>query len=209
MKSKKILPGTFREDNLPELTSEEAQRLFSERKEIERKYWETATPTFSDSLIESYNLFRNKIYEPKNVLYTSCDLDGTPLRAFPNSQVTFIDINKKAIDAMKRNQEFQDPRITLINGDVKEYQGKNLHDLVILLNPSIESKVILPYLSDGGYILANDWHQNSRQLKDINSVISRGTIVPRNEVKHIPARYSPEIIGLGKFADYFWIFKKK
>jgi len=214
MNSKSQPSGTFRE--VTEEESKEFERILAEARggggnfeEREIEYWKNAKPTFSDDLIESYNLFINTIYDPKNVLYTSCELDGSPLRAFPNAKVTFIDKNKKAIDAMKGNEEFQDPRVTLIEGDVKQYQGKRLHDLVILLNPQIKSKVILPYLSDGGYILANDYHYNARQLKNIKSVVSRGTIIPRNDVQHTPTRYTPEITGIGKAADYFWIFQKK
>ena len=165
---------------------------------------EKIKPTFSDDLIAKYELFRDKVYSPKSVFYPSCNLDVSPIKAFPDSKVTLLDIDENVTNTLNREG------INAINADIRDYNPKELHDLLILLNPGFESTFAIPYIGREGYVLANNYHKNAFQLaldikfEPIGTIIQTG----KNEFSIDDA-----VENLDKeeweYADRFYIFKKK
>jgi hypothetical protein len=52
------------------------------------------TPGYSNDLIEKYEFFRKNVYEPKRVFYPCCNLDASPIKGFPNSEVVLMDFDE-------------------------------------------------------------------------------------------------------------------
>lgn len=121
-------------------------------------YYLTAKPSTCKTLSEVYEFFNRTFGVPGSVYYPGCDMDITPIASFPSSKVILLDINRKAVEALKRNG------IEAIEKDARTYRPKDLHDLLILLNPGIKSKDATPALKIGGYVISNDWHGNTTQL---------------------------------------------
>ncbi|GEM_PF-4080737 len=199
------------------VSQEEVRRILNEARGMPDDFvlstpeetYGNATPSFSDDLIQGYELFRDRIYSPKRVLYPSCDLDASPVKAFPESYVVLVDINEHVVNALKRGG------INAVHSDIRNYVPEEKFDLAILLNPCIDSSDITPFLSERAYVLANDWHENARQLVWNPDFESIGTIeqIPRKIDKdrwgHKFHLISGEMKDLGRVADNFWIFRSR
>lgn len=149
MAKRGIKPGQFYE-----VSSEELAEL--------RGKVQTAEPKleFSDELIAVYAAFKDKVYNPQSVLYPSCGFDASPSRVFGN--VTFVD------SEIKGNQgctaKLQEAGLQAIKQDIRDYSPKGLHDLLILMNPSIPTEWASRHLKSGGYIISNDYHGNASEM---------------------------------------------
>ncbi len=110
-------------------------------------------------LEQAYKLFRTQAHNPLCVLYPCCATDATPSNAFDN--VTYVDLDKESINTLQQagyNAHLK---------DIRDYQPKQQHDLLILLNPSIPSAWATPYLQRDGYIIANNWHNTATSLNHL------------------------------------------
>jgi hypothetical protein len=116
---------------------------------------------FAEDLIAIYTAFRDRVHSPRSVLYPSSGFDGSLARVFQN--VTFVDLekgNEGCVDALVAEG------LHAIKGDIRLYRPREPHDLLILLNPAIPSEWATEHLAPGGYIIANDYHNNATQLHD-------------------------------------------
>lgn len=115
---------------------------------------------YSEDWIETCRAFRREIYNPASVLYPCCGFDASPAKAFRN--VVFLDReqggNEGCIEALRR------AGFRAVKSDIKDYVSEEEHDLLILANPCIPSKLATPFLCSGGYVLLNDYHGNASQL---------------------------------------------
>jgi hypothetical protein len=159
-------------------------------------------PYFSDELIEQYEFFRNNIYEPHRVFYPCCNLDASAVRGFPNSEVVLVDREKSLEKIMKKAKLKQ---FTL--GDVLEYIPPTPFDLVIALNPCLSSKDLTKYLVEGGYILANNYHNNASELLENNRFEGVGTI-DGNERGLFLAKGDFSKLEPNQWENYFYVFRK-
>lgn len=116
---------------------------------------------YADDLIALYTAFRDRVYNPQSVLYPSCGFDASPARVFDN--VTFVDVEQGNEGCIRGLQE---AGLQALKQDIRDYQPKRLHDLLILLNPSIPSEWATRHLRQGGYIIANDYHSNATQINE-------------------------------------------
>lgn len=206
IESEDIKPGSFRplEEGLDSMELE----LLRTRKTTE-EFYADSEPSFSDTLTKVYEFYQKEFGTPGRVYYPGCDMDSTPIRAFPNSDVTLLDINEHAIKALQRNG------IEAIHGDAKLYRPDNLHDLLILLNPGIKSRDATPTLKVGGYVIANDWHGNTTELLTIPEEFNFIGILNENEDKQLRLlsdEVSREILekaGPNCFQNYYAFFEKK
>ncbi|MFA5992695.1 MAG: hypothetical protein WC796_03245 [Candidatus Pacearchaeota archaeon] len=199
-----VEPGTFHDTEELELARDPEAR-----RRVEEERYSKARPLYARDLIGAYELFRERVYSPKRVLYPGCDLDASPVRAFPRAKVDLVDINALAIGALNRNG------VNAIHSDIRQYKPEQLYDLLILLNPGVSSDKTTCFLDSKGYVLANDWHRNASQLVEDKSFKPLGTIVfkPKrvgpNKFDREPNLKLGEVIGLGEVADNFWIFRRK
>ncbi len=114
---------------------------------------------FVDDLIAIYTAFRDQVYNPQSVLYPSCGFDASPAKVFAN--VTFVDIedgNEGCVRAL------QEAGLHALKQDIRTYTPKDLHDLLILLNPATPTEWASRHLKSGGYVLANDYHENASEM---------------------------------------------
>jgi hypothetical protein len=158
------------------------------------------TPYYSDDLINQYNFFRRNIYEPKRVFYPCCNLDISPIKAFPNSEVVLMDKYREIPleEIMKREgiTQFQ-------FGDVLKYKPQAPFDLVIILNPTLHSRDLTRNLEQGGYVIANNYHRNVSQLLKDRNFEGLGTIVGEDKLE-----LAPNFDAFRKSPDYFGVFRK-
>jgi len=160
--------------------------------------------SYSDNLISQYEFFRKNIYEPKRVFYPSCELDCSPIKGFPNSEVTLIDIDDRDyVDKVMK----QDGIIQFVKGDALKHKPKNPYDLVVILNPCLKSKGLTKHLVKGGYALANNWHDNASQLLENKSFEDIGTIDINKEGFYLAEKDFSKLEP-NQFATYFYVFKK-
>ncbi len=160
----------------------------------------------SSDLVTQYKFFRENIYNPERVFYPCCDLDISPIEGFTNSEVVLMD-NASATPNLEKIMK--EKNITqFIKGDVLAYTPILPFDLVIILNPCLDSKDLIRHLVSGGYVLANNWHCNASELLDNSSFEGIGTI-DRNERGIYLARGDFSKLEPNQFATYFYVFKKK
>jgi len=114
---------------------------------------------FSDDLIAIYTAFCDQVYRPQSVLYPSCAFDASPARVFDN--VTFVDIENGSEGCVRKLQE---AGLQAIKQDIKTYTPEDLHDLLILLNPTIPTEWASRHLKSGGYVIANNYHGNASEM---------------------------------------------
>ena len=196
-----IQPGTWEEINPQEIVN---LPLAEFEWPDTKKAYERAKPTVSDSLVNQYLFFQEHFGVPNKVLYPSCDLDISPIRGFPNSKVTLLDINPDAVNALKRHGVFA------IQSDISEYKPEELFDLLILLNPGYETSRAIHTLRQGGIIMANNYHGNTRQMldsPDIYEFVSGIENVGKESFHLADRKGSLEL--LARSPDYAWIFRKK
>lgn len=130
---------------------------------------------YPKSLIKTYTAFRNEVYNPNSVLYSSCGFDASPSRVFKN--VTFVDLeegNEGCIDALKAKG------LRAIHVDIRKYVPSEKYDLLLLQNPVVHAKLATSYLESGGWIIANNYHQTATQLNKMNDFLLWGTIESEN-----------------------------
>jgi hypothetical protein len=189
--------GEFREDRLSDRIRSIGRYLKNRFKKAERP-----KPYFSDDLIKEYKFFRENIHNPKRVFYPCCNLDASPLKGFPDSEVVLMD-NEQGLDKiMKQNGVSQ-----FILGDVLTYNPKKPFDLVILLNPLLNSRDLTKHLSNKGYVLSNNWCNNASQLLEDSKFEGIGTI-DRTEKGIYLARGDFSKLEPNQFATYFYVFRK-
>jgi hypothetical protein len=114
---------------------------------------------FADDLRAVYTAFRDQVYNPRSVLYPSCGFDASPARVFDN--VTFVDLEDGNEGCVGKLQE---AGFNALSQDIRTYTPKDLHDLLILLNPSIPTEWASRHLKSGGYVLANNYHGNASEM---------------------------------------------
>ena len=158
---------------------------------------------YSDSdLVAQYEFFRRSIYDPVRVFYPSCGLDISPLRGFPNSEVVLMDIDNELEAIMKAEGVAQ-----FITGDVLQYKPERPFDLVIALNPTLDSKDLTRHLVNRGYVLANNWHNNASELLETPNFEGIGTI-DRNESGIYLARKDFSKLEPEQFETLLYVFRK-
>ncbi len=112
--------------------------------------------SFSDSSIAIYNSFREQVYSPQSVLYSSCGYDASPAKVFEN--VTFVDIEEGCV------KKLQEAGLHALKQNIKTYIPKDLHDLLILLCPATPPGWATRHLKPGGYVIADEWHQTATNI---------------------------------------------
>lgn len=159
---------------------------------------ETVNPLYSEDLIQQYEFFRNNVYEPKRVFYPCCGNDASPARGFPNSEVIFLDNAEYASEAMKK--------FAFVNEDAKTYKPEHSFDLIIILNPALPSRFLTKHLICGGYVLANNYHNNASQLFENQRFDGIGTL-ERNENGIFLAKNFNRL-EKNQWDTYLYVFRK-
>lgn len=176
------------------------ERLKAELRE-KRDFFSKAVPIFYKDLVDQYSFFRTNIYNPKRVLYPCCGIDASLIPGFPDSEVTFVDVDEEVVNIMRNNG------IPIIMEDIIKYNPKVKNDLIVILNPVMSSKHLIKGLTDEGYVLSNDYHGNASYLIKKEDFEFLGTM-DRNKNGDICFNNGDKS-KLGRFVDYFHIFKKK
>jgi len=164
---------------------------------------EPPKPYFVDNLIEQYNFFRENISKPQRVFYPCCGLDVSPIRGFPNSEVVLMD-NERCLEEIMKQEGIREFTLR----DVQDFNPETAFDLVIILNPCLSSGELTRHLSKGGYVLANNYHNNAFQLLDDSGFKGLGTI-DKNERGIYLAKGDFSKIEPNQFATYLYVFRKK
>jgi len=121
------------------------------------------TPDVYDETLKQYELFREKFGDPKRIFYPCCGTDGTPIKAFPNSNLTYLDF-------VLNSEMFPESNVEKIEGLVTEHNPSREYDLVIIQNPGMGEDIFVPskdltrHLSIGGRVIANNRHGNAKEI---------------------------------------------
>ncbi len=137
-------------------------------------------PEVSDSLVESYNLFQERL-SPKCgvVYYPSCHLDSSPSVAFEKSRVIYVDIDEDPIDILKDNG--YEAHVA----DAKKFRPDQPVDVLILLNPGGTGVAPVEFLADQGHVLCNDYHNTATNLVEREDLELVGIIREDDDKKKI------------------------
>lgn len=114
----------------------------------------------TESLVGALHLFADRFGEPQVIYYPSCSTDLTPLAAFPNSRVIFVDIDQKAIDYLKAKG------LEAEATSAETYIPNTKVDLLFLLNPGIPPTRTSRQVRLGGFVFCNNWHMTANQMYD-------------------------------------------
>jgi len=115
-------------------------------------------PIYSNDLIAVYTAFRDQVYAARSVLHPCCEYNASPAKVFDNA--TFVDLDAAAMELFKRFG------LKAHRHDIREYKPTEEHDLVILLNPEIQTEWATQHLRSGGYVLSNDYHENATWMHE-------------------------------------------
>lgn len=115
-------------------------------------------PEITQMLVESYRAFQKEISDPESVFYPCCGIDASPSQVFRN--VTYLDLDKNCIDVLRKEG------LNAIQGDIKNYSPKEMHDLLLLMNPTHAGLSALPHVINGGFIIANNYHGTASWLSE-------------------------------------------
>ncbi|MBI2629874.1 hypothetical protein HYW76_02120 [Candidatus Pacearchaeota archaeon] len=194
-----ISPGSWTDEEF----NREAEKILREANFVETSVEQKcrSVPYSSAGLVEQYEFFRNKIYEPKRVFYPCSNLDISPIAGFPNSEVVLMDRNNEVGEAMRREGVRQ-----FIQADVLTYTPETPFDLVIILDPELRSKDLVKHLVTGGYAIANNWHNNASQLLKDSRFKGIGTIDRDERRIYLAEDFSK--IEPRQFLNYFYVFKR-
>jgi hypothetical protein len=122
---------------------------------------EEKVPSYSDEQIAIYAAFKEHVLDAKSVFYPCCQYDASPEKVFPGT--TFVDIEDKRIAGAM--EMFRRHGLRAFKMDVADYRPEELHDLLILLNPAIHTSRAIHTLRKGGFVLANNYHENASQMR--------------------------------------------
>lgn len=116
-------------------------------------------PRVHEEIMRGYALIKEKLNINPKVIYHPCGADDvTPSRAFPNARVIYADRDSNEMHKLKH------AGYEAYVADANTFDPVAV-DLVIVLNPSIEPDGPVSHLKTGGYVIANDYHQTARALK--------------------------------------------
>jgi hypothetical protein len=94
-------------------------------------------PKSNQDHIERYRFFKNNIHNPRRVFYPCCNLDISPIKGFPDSEVILLDNggSTKSLENIMKKSGISN----FIKEDVLNYKPEILFDLAIILAPQVES----------------------------------------------------------------------
>ncbi len=112
-------------------------------------------PKIAETKLEGVELLMKKFKpELKHILYPCCDTHSLK-KTFPDSQVTYVDINERAMKAMTKAGYDAHCMSAL------DFKPQHDPDLLVLFNQFIkkdEIHKIAEHIKPGKYILCNDYH---------------------------------------------------
>lgn len=167
-----------------------------------KEWYLKAKPEYSQNLIEQYKFFNRWIHSPKRVFYPCSNRDVSPIKGFPDSEVILMDIDDEASLVMEKNKV-----PGYIKGNVLEYTPEKPFDLVIILNPAQRSSNLTKHLAKGGYVLANNWHNNASQILEDPNYQGIGTIDKDEKGPFLLRDFSK--LEPNQFATYLYVFKNR
>ncbi len=194
-----IRPGSFHNENWDRLAQEILAETQSKQLPEEPK---NLRPRYNRNLISQYNYFRRNIHEPRRVFYPCCELDASPVKGFPNSEVVLVDNDENLIEPMRREGITQ-----FIHQDVLAYNPKTPFDLVIILNPGLPSRDLTRHLRKGGYALADNWNDNAQELLDDKRFEGIGTIWRDKRGFYLRGDFF--MLEPNQFPTYLYVFKRR
>lgn len=101
--------------------------------------------------IEVGKTFRKHFGEPHRIYYPGCGNDITPAIAFPQSHITFLDV-----EDWRREITKQIPGATVIQMDAKKYKAPQPFDLVIDIHSHAPFVSEIKDLKIGGWLLISN-----------------------------------------------------
>ncbi len=157
-------------------------------------------PTSSADLAKRYEVITKHIEGSlNNILHPCCQSDVTPSIAFPNSSVTYVDMTKEWMDALREDgYDARWGKVPLGRDDgvsesdlseAPEFEPDKDYDLLILLNPQIGVDGVVEWVRNKGYVLCNNYHSTADEMYahgDFEPVAvipdSDGTIIDTDEL---------------------------
>jgi hypothetical protein len=143
-KPQDIKPGEFRENTEPVPRPEEhALQLEA-----------------SKSLIARFAVIKKELNPKADIIYyPSCHVDTSISQAFPESRIVYVDIDEKAVNALRK------AGLEAYKEDALMFKPDGPVDILLMLNPSISPEKPLETLADEGYMLCNDYHGTATKVR--------------------------------------------
>lgn len=116
-------------------------------------------PETSERLVQYLSVFRDTFHPKADVIYyPACATDSSVSKAFPQSRVIYVDIDKDAVAALQK------AGFEAYNVSALTFKPDAPADVLLLLNPSIRAEKPLETVQDG-YVLCNDYHGTATEVK--------------------------------------------
>jgi hypothetical protein len=131
-----------------------------------------ASPQHDKRYVRDLSFFRDTIHSPSRVLYPCCNIDATPVKAFPDAHIDFLDDSPEKVAMFKRRG------LDAVCADVNTATFDAPHDLVLWINPGFmpSNDTVLRYSSSDGYIIGDNHYWTGRNLLDSDAVRLVGMI---------------------------------
>lgn len=113
-------------------------------------------PFHHDEWVAMHQAFVKEFGMPESVIYPCCGTDVSPSKVF--DEVTYVDAEAGYIDCLLKED------FNAIQTNVEEFKTNELFDLLILLNPTISSFHITDKVKLNGFVMANNYHGNAKEL---------------------------------------------
>ena len=138
------------------------------------------TPKIAEDLVESYRCFQKGIRRNNfDVVYHPCSAnDVSPSVAFPKSRVIYADIDH---DAM---QTLNDNGYEAHEEDASNFDLKTEADVLILVNPAINTDKASEKVAIGGYVLCNNYFDTAIEMKQNSDFQFLGVITSKEGHKY-------------------------
>jgi len=125
----------------------------------------------SEGLVESFSVFRQSFHPKAGVIYyPCCSTDASISSVFPESRIIYLDVDKVAVDTLKKTGYEAYAESAL------DFVPDKPVDILLMLNPSIRPDKPLESVAVGGYVICNDYHSTATELRNNPGLKLRGLV---------------------------------
>ena len=94
--------------------------------------------------------YKDSFGTPQSAIYPFSYMHATPALVLGKERVTCIDVDAEAVRMLRKEG------IKAVRADVRRMRPRGeRHDLIVLLQPELGARHVLPHLKEGGYVLTN------------------------------------------------------
>lgn len=127
--------------------------------------------TSDEDLVRQLQLIQQTLKaDPKTIYYPCSGADISPSDAFPHARVIYVDIDPRAIEALKKN------KYEAHGVSAEEFQLEDKADLVLLVNPDVRHAIPSQQVARNGLLVCNDYQNTASEVLHDDNFMPLGYI---------------------------------